>query len=91
MVDKKLDKMKNYEDWDEGIEVDIKTESPLHVLLPNCRLQEELVGHVPQTRGYHQTYLRVNIKCMWCLWVVGSKVKVFNLKKITPIRSTKMT
>ena len=71
MVDEELYKMKYHEDWDEGIEVDIKTESPLHVLLSNCRLEQELVGHVPQTRGYHKTYLRLNIICMWDLWVVA--------------------
>ena len=49
--------MKDHEDWDEGIEVNIKAEAPLHVLLSDGRLQQEFVGHVPQTRGYHKTNL----------------------------------
>ena len=47
MVDKELDKMEDHEDWNEGIEVNIKTEAPLHVLLSDGGLQQEFVGHVP--------------------------------------------
>ena len=58
MVDKELDKMEDHEDWNEGIEVNIKTEAPLHVLLSDGGLQQEFVGQVPQTRGNHKTHLR---------------------------------
>ena len=57
VVDKELDKMEDHEDWNEGIEVNIKTEAPLHVLLSDGGLQQEFVGHVPQTRGNHKTHL----------------------------------
>ena len=67
MVNKELDKMKDHEDWDEGIEVNIKAEAPLHVLLSDGRLQQEFVGNVPQTRGYHKTNLRFNKANVICV------------------------
>ena len=59
VVDKELDKVEDHEDGDEGIEVNIETKSPLYVLLFDGGLQQNLVGHVPQTRGYHQTNLMI--------------------------------
>ena len=59
MVDKELDKVEDHEDGDEGIEVNIETKSPLNVLLFDGGLQQNLVGHVPQTRGYNQTNLMI--------------------------------
>ena len=44
--------MKDHEDWDEGIEVNIKAEAPLHVLITEIGL-EKLVGDVPETSRNH--------------------------------------
>lgn len=59
VVHKQLDEMQDHEDGDEGIEVNVKTESPLHVLLHRVHggLHQELVGHVPETRGHHKPHL----------------------------------
>jgi len=58
VVHKQLDEMQDHEDGDEGIEVNVKTESPLHVLLHRVHggLHQELVGHVPETRGHHKPH-----------------------------------
>lgn len=55
VIHKELDKVKDHEDWDEGIEMDIKTETPLHVLVSEVGFQQEFVGDPPETRGYHET------------------------------------
>lgn len=81
--EKELDKMQDHEDRDEGIEVNIKTESPLYVLLSYCGLQQEFVRQVPQTRSYHQTHLKVNKE-----YGLGRSCIFL---KVTPMRSTKMT
>ena len=67
VVDKELDKVEDDQDGDESIEMNIKAEAPLHVLLSDGRLQQEFVGNVPQTRGYHKTNLRFNKANVICV------------------------
>ena len=48
--------MQDDQDWEECIEVDIKGEAPLHILVPWPRLKQKGVGDVPQGRGDHQAH-----------------------------------
>ena len=48
--------MQDDQDWEECIEVDVKGEAPLYILIPGPWLEEEGVGDVPQARGDHQTH-----------------------------------
>ena len=52
MIHEQLDEVEDDEDWDECVEVNIKAEAPLYVLITEVGLQQ-LVGHVPQTSRDH--------------------------------------
>ena len=47
--------MKYHENRNEGIEMDIKTESPLHILVPQIGFQQEFVGDPPEARCNHES------------------------------------
>jgi len=55
VVDKELDKVEDDQDGDESIEMNIKAEAPLNVLISEIGFQQELVRHKPETCGNHQT------------------------------------
>ena len=52
VIHEQLDKVEDHEDGDEGVEVNIKAEAPLHVLITEIGL-EKLVGDVPETSRNH--------------------------------------
>ena len=56
VVDEELNKVKDDQDWEKCIEVNIKRESPLNILVPHPWLEQEGVGYVPQGRGNHQAH-----------------------------------
>ena len=59
MVDEELDKMKYYEDRNEGVEMNIKTEAPLYILISHGGFHQPVVGDVPQSCSDHQTNLEI--------------------------------
>ena len=69
VVDKELDKVEDDQDGDESIEMNIKAEAPLNVLISEIWFQQELVRHKPETCGNHQTNLDNDISLNSC-WLI---------------------